>query len=368
MRRSISYGLAAAVGATALTGGVVAWAAADKAVTITVDGQVRHLHTTAGTVGGAITDAGYRVDNHDVVAPAVATKLADDTDIVVRRGRLLHLTVDGTRRDVWVTAPTAQQALADLGYRDASIASTSRSSRLPLTATSLDVQLVKHVTITHDGLTTDTTTTDSTVGQVLEDLHITVAAADQLAPVAGAALIDGQQIVLRRVTTANVTTAVPIAFTTTQTSDAALAAGTTVVVTAGVTGTQSVVYAVTYIDGAPASQVAISSIPLTAPRAQVVRVGTKPAAPVAVPAPAASSGGLNWDAVAKCESNNHWNDNTGNGYYGGLQFNISTWLSNGGGAYAPRADLATEDQQKAVATTLYNARGSAPWPVCGRNL
>ena len=90
------------------------------------------------------------------------------------------------------------------------------------------------------------------------------------------------------------------------------------------------------------------------------------------PAPAAaaptSSNGLNWDAVAACESGGNWHINTGNGFYGGLQFDYGTWLSNGGGAYASRADLATREQQIAVATRLYNSRGSSPWPVCGQNL
>ena len=73
-----------------------------------------------------------------------------------------------------------------------------------------------------------------------------------------------------------------------------------------------------------------------------------------------SSNGLNWDAVAACESGGNWHINTGNGFYGGLQFDYGTWLSNGGGAYAPRADLATREQQIAVATRLYNARGASP--------
>ena len=258
----------------------MAWAAADKAVTITVDGQAQHIHTTAGTVGGAIADAGLRVNSHDVVAPAVATKLASDTDIVVRRGRLLHLTVDGVHRDAWVTASTTEQALADLGYNNAAIESTSRSTRLPLTASSLDVALVKHVTIVHDGITTDTATTDAKVGQLLDDLHITVAAADQLAPVVGAELSDGQQIVLRRITTANVTATAAVPFTTQQQSDATLTVGNTVVVTPGAAGVQNVIYSVTYIDGVVASQIAVSTTPVTAPRTQVVRIGTKPAAPV----------------------------------------------------------------------------------------
>ncbi len=74
-----------------------------------------------------------------------------------------------------------------------------------------------------------------------------------------------------------------------------------------------------------------------------------------------------WSAVAQCESGGNWADNTGNGYYGGLQFLVSTWLANGGGRYAPRADLATEAEQIAVAmTTSDGGHNLRPWPVCGR--
>jgi hypothetical protein len=79
-------------------------------------------------------------------------------------------------------------------------------------------------------------------------------------------------------------------------------------------------------------------------------------------------GGLNWDAVANCESGGNWHINTGNGFYGGLQFTESTWLAEGGGAYASRADLASREQQIAVATRLYNQSGSGSWPVCGQYL
>lgn len=75
-----------------------------------------------------------------------------------------------------------------------------------------------------------------------------------------------------------------------------------------------------------------------------------------------------WDRLAACESGQRWNINTGNGYYGGLQFHPGTWISNGGGKYAPRADLATREQQIAVAENLRKARGFAPWPACARML
>ena len=68
-----------------------------------------------------------------------------------------------------------------------------------------------------------------------------------------------------------------------------------------------------------------------------------------------------WDRVAQCESSGNWSINTGNGYYGGLQFDIRTWLGSGGGAYAPRADLATRAEQITVANKLYAKRGLQPW-------
>jgi len=74
-----------------------------------------------------------------------------------------------------------------------------------------------------------------------------------------------------------------------------------------------------------------------------------------------ASGSTIWDRIARCESGGNWAINTGNGYYGGLQFTQSTWAGAGGLAYAPRADLATRDQQIAVASKL----ALSNWPVCG---
>lgn len=71
-----------------------------------------------------------------------------------------------------------------------------------------------------------------------------------------------------------------------------------------------------------------------------------------------------WNKVAACESSNDWNINTGNGYYGGLQFAQSTWEAFGGTRYAPRADLATKDQQIAVAEKVLDGQGPGAWPVC----
>ncbi len=75
-----------------------------------------------------------------------------------------------------------------------------------------------------------------------------------------------------------------------------------------------------------------------------------------------------WDRLARCESGGNWAINTGNGYYGGVQFDRGTWLSNGGGSYASRPDLAAKSEQIVVAERVLDARGWSPWPACSRRL
>lgn len=75
-----------------------------------------------------------------------------------------------------------------------------------------------------------------------------------------------------------------------------------------------------------------------------------------------------WDVVARCESSGNWSINTGNGYHGGLQFAPGTWTGHGGGEFAPAANLATREEQIAVAERVLATQGKGAWPVCGRGL
>jgi hypothetical protein len=76
----------------------------------------------------------------------------------------------------------------------------------------------------------------------------------------------------------------------------------------------------------------------------------------------------NWTAVAECESSGDWHINTGNGYYGGLQEDMTFWRNYGGPAFAPRPDLATEAEQITVAERGLAVQGRGAWPICGRYL
>jgi resuscitation-promoting factor RpfE len=86
-------------------------------------------------------------------------------------------------------------------------------------------------------------------------------------------------------------------------------------------------------------------------------------APVALGAGTANADGVNWDAVASCESGGNWSTNTGNGYYGGLQFTMSTWRANGGSGSPHNA---SREEQIRVANNVMSSQGIGAWPVCGR--
>jgi resuscitation-promoting factor RpfA len=92
------------------------------------------------------------------------------------------------------------------------------------------------------------------------------------------------------------------------------------------------------------------------------------AIPFAVGAGSASASSSAWDRLAGCESGGNWHIDTGNGYYGGLQFADGTWDGNGGDKYASRADLASRAEQIIVAAKVLDARGWSPWPACSSRL
>ncbi|MBE9374041.1 transglycosylase family protein [Saccharopolyspora sp. HNM0983] len=96
--------------------------------------------------------------------------------------------------------------------------------------------------------------------------------------------------------------------------------------------------------------------------ARVAVAGAVIAAPIAITAPVASA--ADWDALAECESSGDWSINSGNGYYGGLQFSESTWSAFGGDQYASSAHEASREQQISVAEKVLEAQGSNAWPGC----
>jgi nucleoid-associated protein YgaU len=96
--------------------------------------------------------------------------------------------------------------------------------------------------------------------------------------------------------------------------------------------------------------------------------GAAIAAPLLASGTASAATASEWDAVAQCESGGNWSINTGNGYYGGLQFSASTWAGYGGTKYAATADQASKAQQIEIAEKVLAGQGKGAWPVCGKGL
>jgi uncharacterized protein YabE (DUF348 family) len=379
LHRSVKYGLYGLVIA-GLVGGTAAWASGDdaKSIQLKVDGQIQQVHTKAHDVRGALAKAGVNVGEHDLVAPDLATPVKNGELVVVRRGHLLHLAVDGKIKDVWVNADSVDEALAQLGYDKKSLISVSRSKRLDAGVTNLTITSPKRLTVRVDGKNVAVLSAGPTVSRAITDAGIKLGAADRVTPKGTTAIKDKQLILIRRVTFGQSVEKVTVNYGTTEQNDAAMFVGDATVVSAGKAGVDQITYQLVYVDGKLSGKVAKSTLHLVAPVNEMKRVGSKqrPPPPPTPPTPPANTGatppantsGRNWDAVAQCESGGNWHINTGNGFYGGLQFDYGTWQGAGGGAYADRADLASREQQIAIANKIADARGSSPWPVCGQYL
>lgn len=119
---------------------------------------------------------------------------------------------------------------------------------------------------------------------------------------------------------------------------------------------------------APAAPAAPQAPQPVAPAYQPAQVAAAPA-PHQQSAPAVKVAGNSiWDQIAACESGGNWAINTGNGFQGGLQFTPQTWQGYGGGKYAPTANLASREQQIAVATAVQQSQGWGAWPACAAKL
>ena len=359
-----------------LVAGAVGFAHFNKSVNLSVDGKTSAVHLFGSTVGDVLTHQGIKLDSHDLVAPAVSTPLQNNEKVVVRYGRLLTVTVDGKTKEFWTNSTTVSGALAELGIRaDSAKLSVSRSQPLGRLGLVMSVTTPKNVTVSVDGKTVKATTTSATVADLLAELKVTVGAQDRVTPALTTFLSQsGLNVAVARVTQKTVSTSETIAFGTQQNNDATMYSGTTNTLTAGQPGQSVVSHVQTWVNGKLESDKIASSHVVTAPVTRVLAVGTKPlpvqSAPAAAPGPVSPGGGSSvngamWDRIAQCESGGNWAINTGNGYYGGLQFDSQTWLGNGGGQFAPRADLASRTQQIAIANKVYAARGLAPWGCAG---
>jgi len=350
----------AAVMATlvSLAGGGATALAMDKAVTVDVDGHETTVHTYSGTVGDVLAKQGLSAGAHDSLMPSAGSSIADGGKIVLQRGRTMTVSVDGVSKTQWVKSLTVADALREMGVKtDNAKLSADPSKQIPLNGMSMDIKTAKVVTVSDGGNAPQQLTTYAvTIQELLKSLNISLGADDNVAPAGDTKLATGAQITVSRNGVTVVQENQDIQPTTQIVNDPTLDEGVTQVMDPGTVGKQNVTYRVTMHNGKQTDKQQIGVQVITPMKPKIVKNGTK-----------ALPGDEIWDRIAQCESSGNWHINTGNGYYGGLQFNNPTWLSNGGGTYAPRADLATREQQIAIANKVRAARGLQPWE-CAQKL
>jgi resuscitation-promoting factor RpfB len=344
--------------AVAFAGGFAV--AMHKTVTLSVDGSPMTVTTMKSRVIDVVRENGFTVDNHDELYPAADQPVHQSDTIVLQRGRPLQVSVDGMQStQAWTTALTVDEALKQLSIRDAAPAAASRFSRVPLAGMALSLVSAKNVEIVDGGVASDRRLAAPNVGLLLAAAGAPLEQGDKVVPPASMPVTEGMKIVVTRIRMLDVTTRIPLPPRAYRIQDPTMNMSRHVVEIPGTTGTQDVTFVVSTVNGAETGRWPVKNEIVAPARPSVLRVGAKPGTYV----PPVLNGAT-WDALSACESGGNWAINTGNGFYGGVQFNQSTWERHGGLRYAPRADLATREEQIAIAEVTRARQGWGAWPVC----
>ncbi|MFT4085733.1 MAG: transglycosylase family protein [Gordonia sp. (in: high G+C Gram-positive bacteria)] len=358
--RSRSARLATAAVLATVAAGAVTGVAMHKEVTLAVDGKDQTVQTMAFSVRGVLEDNGIVPARGDKFSAALDSRPQPGQVIKVNRLKRVELSLDdGKTQIVETNMSTVGEVLAEHGLQTAAV-STSLDQPLPVSGADVDVTLPKPVTVVDGGKTERKVIAAHTVADLLARMGAPLAPTDKVEPAAGTPVSKDMKIKVTRIGDTEETVTEDVDAPKIEQKDPTLITGKTVVVKPGAKGRAEVTYAVTRVNGKVTKREKIKENILVAPKPATVRVGTKPGAPF-VPY------GV-WDLLAQCESTGNWAINSGNGFYGGIQFDQNTWDRWGGQEYAPRADLATREEQIAIAKKTQAAQGWGAWPSCTSKL
>ncbi|MFV8049827.1 transglycosylase family protein [Mycobacterium sp. 48b] len=331
-----------------------------KTVTLSVDGAPMTVTTMKSRVIDVVEENGFSVGDRDDLYPAADESVHQADTIVLRRSRPLQLSLDGNdSKQVWTTASTVDEALAQLKMTDKAPAAASRGSRVPLGGMALPVVSAKTVRIDDGGSVQTVHLAAPNVAGLLAAAGAPLEQNDTVVPAASAPVTEGMQVQVTRMRIEKVTERVALAPANKRIEDVELNMSRSIVEDPGAPGTQDVTYAVAKVNGVETGRLPVANVVIDPARDGVLRVGAKPGTEV----PPVTNGAA-WDALSQCEAGGNWAINTGNGFFGGVQFDQNTWERQGGLRYAPRADLATREEQIAIATVTQARQGWGAWPVC----
>jgi uncharacterized protein YabE (DUF348 family) len=339
----------------------------DKTITVTVDGKDRVVHTFAGDVTSALKAAGIQVTPQDRVEPALPTELVDGDEVIFTHARTLTLVEGSSERALPIPATSVDEAMKILDLEATPIQmSVSPNAEIPLAGMRLELRVPRTVSFA-DGTAAPApiTTTSGTVGGLLVEQGIQLGPDDVSVPSPETPLTEGLAVHVVRNGEGEVVEVRPIPPPEQVIEDPELPRGDKVVVERGRPGEQTAIMRVYVQNGQEVRREQVRAGSMTPPQQRVVRLGTNDDIPQA---PYVSDGSV-WDRLAQCESTGNWAINTGNGYYGGLQFDAGTWRAYGGNEYAALPHQASREEQIAVASRVRDDRGGfGAWPGCSRRL
>jgi len=348
-----------------IAGGTAVYGAMTKTVTLSVDGHTQTIRTFSDHVDDVLKSKDIRLTADDKINKSGSAKLSDGEKIVIKYARPLTLSVDGVSSNhVVYAASSVEDVLQKFHVRadpDAYV-SKDRAARLPRAGLDVVVSNPKRLEVIADGHTRKLTTTAPTVSGVLKQAEVRLDGDDEVDPGLYAFVKPNAKLKVTRIKMRTTTQEVKVKFPVEVRKDPSMTKGETKIVNPGKLGTSRQKVFETIADGKVRDRTVLDSTLVAAPVKRIVKQGTQATPSVAASsAPSVASGSV-WDKIAQCESGGNWHANTGNGYYGGLQFSLATWQSVGGSG---RPDQASREEQIKRATILQKRSGWGQWGCAG---
>ncbi|WP_421015570.1 ubiquitin-like domain-containing protein, partial [Glutamicibacter creatinolyticus] len=362
-KRSVKF-LAQAVAVAVIIAGAVFYIAGQKSVTLAIDGDQQVLNTRAATVEDLLAQQDIALGERDEVFPALDSSLDDEQTVKVKRNKSVQVSVDGTDRVVHTTGMTVADVVKQLELEKGAEVSLSDDIALMSLSESIEIITPKVVNLkVGKDKRQQVETTAQSVAELLDAEGVKLDENDEINLKAdgettkdakpGTEISDKMNVDVIQVEVRTWEETRDIAFDTEEVKDSKLQKGKTKVKTKGEKGERELTLRQETRNGTKGEEEVLKSKVTKEPVAKVIKVGTKKPAEskseskTKTATPKSVSGA--WSALAKCESGGNWSINTGNGYYGGLQFSASSWRAVGGNKYAPLPHQATPQEQVAAA-------------------
>jgi uncharacterized protein YabE (DUF348 family) len=334
----------------------------ERLITLHDGGQDKGILTTATTLKDALRGANIPIDPNDIVEPGLDEKLIASTyDVNIYRARPVTVVDGSVRQKVMSPYQTAEQIAEHAGIVLHKEDSTTLDANTDMVSEGAGVQLsikrATEFTFVLYGKSTTAYTQAKTIGDMLKEKKITLAANDGLSAPIDTPMAKGITIQLWRNGKQTLTEEQSVPFETEKVKDMDREVGYHEVKTPGQAGKRTVTYEIDMQNGQEVSRKEIQSLVTKEPIKQVEVVGGKMSN---------TFSGSFAEALARLRScEGGYTTNTGNGFYGAYQFDRQTWGGYGGYAVASDAPPSVQDEK---AWLTYQRRGWQPWPSCSRSM